>query len=991
MSGESQFYFSNLNKENGLSHSSVSAVVQDSRGFLWIGTQYGLNRYDGREFLTYEYEPFNGNGLPDNQIQTLYMGKDDILWIGTYAGLSRFDINSLTFTNYASDPSDPHSLLGTIVPAVAESEEGVWVGTLGGLCLLDQEKGTFTRYNHKEGEPSSLPDNNIRSLYCDDRNRLWIGSGKGFSLHDPKEEEDFINWSLAAEGEKKNPVRAVMSIGETAAGELALGLWSGEVLLFDREERRVSETHILEGNNIYFIYPDGDDIWIGSWGGGLFYLDRKGNRSFRVEGGNAAGSLKGDILYSFLRDDRGNYWIGTKTDGLYRLDPQKRKALLYSHDPQVPGSLGKGEITEILFDATGTLWVGTYANGLYRQSGEGNRFIRYGKDEPYPRKLDVDRVSLLHTDDEGRLWLGSTEGLYRYDEEKEFFEPVLFDSRRSLEEQDIVYSMAEDRQGNYWIGTYNRGVVVRDRNWENPRYYDNSAAGGLSDNLIAGITMDSAGDIWLATNGGVNLYLPREDRFVHYRYDGSNPEGLNTDHIRGIMEDSRRRLWVATSEGGINLLAREIGTGTADSIGDRWIKYTRKDGLPHNRIMKVMEDSRGELWISTSYGIAVFHREDQSFTAIPREEGFFSPEFSGGAAADGEGNLLFGSNSGVIRFSPDSHYSNREEARTYLTDVRIHRQSLLPAGSIYNGRSLNLVYDQRFIEIHFSALDLLSSGNNRFAYRMDGIDQDWIYARNKTETVYNNLSPGRYTFRVKAANDSGQWSSGEARLYVTVNPPAWLSPLAIGSYIGLGFLFLILLFISVRHRFSLQKIKELEEVKSQLESANNQLESLSLHDGLTGVSNRRRFDRVIRELWETSIRTDQPLALLMIDVDHFKDYNDKYGHLQGDDCLKAIASVFQKALPRTTDMVFRYGGEEFCIILPGTDGDGALLIAERIHTLLREAKISPNGASSSAGVTVSIGIAVRMKGERGKADQFIKRADLSLYRAKENGRDRTII
>ncbi|MDC7223445.1 MAG: two-component regulator propeller domain-containing protein, partial [Spirochaetales bacterium] len=927
------FYFDRLDREDGLSHPSVSAIVQDSRGFLWIGTQDGLSRYDGREFLTFEHKPFRDQGLPNSQIQSLFMGEGDILWVGTYGGLSRFDIVNLTFTNYSNDPEDPASLLGTIVTAAAEGEEGVWVGTLGGLCLLDEERGRFTRFVNSESDGASLPDNNVRALFYDDNNRLWIGTNKGLSLYlgDGK----FRSWPMGEEGTEPTDAKAVMSIKETETGELAAGLWAGGVLLFDREKETVSRRYLLPDNRIYFVYPDGESLWAGTWGGGLYHIDREEGDYIHLEGTGGKGELDGDIMYSFCRDDKGTYWIGTKGEGLFKLNPKKMKALIYTHDPTDPYSLGSGEITEMLFDKNETLWVGTYSNGLYRQEGKENHFTRYGMDEPYPFTLNVDRITMLHKDEKERVWLGTTRGLLLYNEETEAFEPVLFDDRYEQEDQNIVYSMAEDREGNYWIGTYNRGVVVRDRNWENPRYYDSSEEGKLSDNLVADIICDSAGDIWLATNGGVNRYVGEEDDFIHYRYNKKTPWGINTDHVRHLFEDSHHYLWVGTSEGGLNRLERKIGTPSdlADESLESWLKYTKQNGLPHNHIMKIQEDGRGNLWISTSFGMALFSRQEGTFTTIPREEGLFSPEFSNGAAVDSRGNLYFGSNDGVNLFSLETQYGNIDEPRVVITDVQVYRRSLYTEGTIYNDMSLTLSYEERYLEIAFSVLDLISSGNNRFAYRLDGMDKDWNYGGEKTSVVYNNLSPGRYTFRVKGANSGGIWSSEEAVLHLTINPPPWRSPGAIIIYISGGLVFAILLFLSILHRFSLQKIRELEEVKQQLVEANNQLIILSGQDGLTGVNNRRQFDVMIREAWDVHQRTKQSMAFLMMDIDFFKAYNDSYGHQQGDTCLVALARLFQEALPRSTDRVFRYGGEEFCILLPGTDREGAILVAERIHEI----------------------------------------------------------
>ena len=969
--------FSSLSTRDGMSNSSVSGIVQDRMGFIWFGTQGGLDRYDGYSFKVFENRPFDATSLSNNQVQTLYLD-GDVLWVGTYGGLNRLDLATERFSVFRNDPQKSDSLSNNTVVCITRDARGsLWVGTLEGLNRLDEKTGSFTRYTAHPGDPSSLQSGIIRALKVDSRGRLWIGtSGGGLSeyLYDTG---DFRTYRSVPGNPASLLTDYVMSIDSDSEGQLWLGTWYGGVSRFE-PETGLFENYRTADERVYVVSAaEPGVILAGTWGGGLFEFDRGSKRFYRYRAGNEPGALSHDVVYSILRDGSGELWFGTNGGGVDKLGQARRSYRAITADDS-GNTLPRGKIYSVQVDASGDLWVGVYNAGLARRDAKTGRWRRYRHDPGNPRSLPNDIVDFAYLDSRGTLWFGTNDGLARYNPGTDDFTVTRPDGKPDGLSSEVLYAMQED-EGGYWIGTFHSGLDYLDRVTGRFRHFahDPAKSDSLSDNLVFVLQRDSRGRLWVGTNHGLNRL--EGGGFVHYYYDPAKTSGISSDSIRTMYSDSRGQLWIGTAGGG--LLRYESET-------DSFVTYSKKDGLPSNSIVRILEDRDGNLWIATQLGLVLYDRASGIFRSLTVYNDLRNREFFSGALAAPDGSLYFGALDTLYRFDSGGYDYNTHRPPVVLTDVSINNApARMPTAASRLDR-LELPYGRTTVTFDFAALDFREPGQNRYAYRLEGFDSGWIQAGTRHSATYTNLHGGNYVFRVRASNNDGLWNEEGLRLPVHVAWSPWNNPLSLG--IALLLLVAATAFISLRsQRLLLARMRaEDATLRSRLQGAEEKLELLSVMDPLTRLPNRRRLDDTLESTFARAAREKEPIAALMVDLDFFKAYNDRYGRQAGDDCLRRVAGCLTASLERATDLVTRYGGEEFLILLPNTDREGALTVAEKARAAVEGLGIT-NGASRVAPVlTVSVGCAA-MTPEPGQAgSMLVSAADRALYEAKERGRNR---
>lgn len=959
-----------IDRADGLPHNSVSSIQQDVRGFLWFGTQGGLTRYDGRSYRTYKNIPFDPTSLPHDLVQTIYYSEDtDTLWIGTYNGLARYRLGEPGITSFQHDPDDPTSLSDNVVVAIAEGPEGrVWVGTQNGLNILNED-GTFERIPI-DGEV-------VRALYLDSEERFWVGTYQGLFRWDSEAEElvrlDF-GWS--------SPF--TMAITENEEGDLLLGTWGntageGGLVEVDIAGERFQEWR-FEDNRVYTILAGMDGTyWTGTWGGGLYAITSDGERySFSK---NEDDGLASPVVYSLFEDEAGLVWVGTNGGGVHYMSPRQRNFRKYYHNPDDPDSLPPGKINVITRDSNGNLWVGLYSGGLARLAGEDNRWITYGTDENDPYALVNDIVTEIYEDTLGRLWIGTNEGLQMYDEENDRFLLWGRDVYPGVEYSgDIIYQLEEDGEGNLWIGTYHGGVTrVAIATGETRTYVaDPDDPNSLSNNLVYDIYRDSRDELWIATNGGLNRWDPTAEQFHVYRYDPNNDTGLTSNTVRVLYEDTSGTLWVGTVSGGLNRY---------DRVNDRFTHLTERDGLSDNSIVSILEGENGRLWLGTQQGLTSYDPDSGLIDTLTEQDGLFGSEFQNGAWQDEDGTLLFGASHGITAIDSSVELQNTHPPYVQIVDVQVFQESIDPVKETFNDATVTLGARENFVGFEFIGLDFESPESNRYDYQLVGFDRERINAGNRNYATYTNVPAGEYEFLVWSANNDGTWTPTPARLSLHVVAPWYLRWWAFTIY---GFVAVLFVFGGIRWRTAAvltEKNRDLEYANSQLEVANAELERLSVRDSLTGLFNRRYFDARLLEEWFRARRSNQSISLLMIDIDHFKRFNDTYGHIVGDQVLTATATVLEQGISRKTDFVARYGGEEFVALLYDTTPEGALTIAERIRVAVAEQTLPTNADQ----ITISIGVCAMIPRSGTPPELLAKCADAALYQAKQEGRNRVVL
>jgi signal transduction histidine kinase/ligand-binding sensor domain-containing protein/CheY-like chemotaxis protein len=769
--------FDHLDRPDGLPHSGVSAIVQDSRGFLWFGTKNGFARYDGYSFVVYQHDPFDENSLIHNQIQTMYIDKNDVLWLGTYNGLDRFDIKTRTFTHFQYDSARPNSLSNDVVTAIARDTYGkLWVGTLNGLNVLDEPSGTFLRYTDKSDSPLVLPNQTIRAIEPYPNGVLYIGTYGGLVELSAKRDALRV-FKHSQEQTDSIPSDLVMAIKQDTEGKLWLACWNGGLAVFD-PARGSSTNYIVEDNRLYTI-DAGDPRWVyaGTWGGGLFILDRKGGHIERILANpDDPFSLSHNIVYSFLHDDAGLLWIGTNGGGVNKLDRNRDRLMVYKKDPKNPSSLQSDFVTAVIKDKDGTLWVGSYAGGLSRLDSGSTEWIHYQHDPKNPKSLPNDIINGLAVDRNNILWIATNEGLSRFDKKKNVFQSYYGGELKGGPLADItVFSILIDSRGRHWYGFFRKGLQRYDPETGTYKQFlsDPDNPQSLSDNLVYFIYEDSRKRIWVGTNKGLNLFHPETESFTRYMYDKNNPDGLPSNALRCMREDSRGRLWFGTASGGLSLLDESTG---------KFSHILKKDGLSDDTILAIQEDRYGRLWLGTLYGLLVLDPETKNIKQLNMIDGLQGMEFTVGTYKDEAGQLYFGGSKGLNVVSSFTTHTNQHIPPVSITALTVAGKPFASSVDSTELQKLKLDHASNFLSLEFSALDYSNPKENRYRYKLEGFDPDWSPAGSQRYAAYTNLPSGNYTFLVQASNNDGLWNNEGAKLAISIAPTFWETPAAFLIY-----------------------------------------------------------------------------------------------------------------------------------------------------------------------------------------------------------------
>ena len=949
--------FEYLNRDHGLSNLSVSSMIEDRNGFLWFGTQGGLNRFDGRYMHVTRHNPFDDEGLVHNLIQTMYY--DEVLhelWIGTYQGISRLLIEENTFINYTVEDD---GLSNPVVIAIHPDHQGdMWVGTMKGLNRINPQTGTLKQYD--------VPGDVVRALHVDTGNRLLVGSYEGLLYYDP------VTDSIEA-FELELPTSFVMTIQEENPGMLTLGLWDGGVAVVNLETGNV-EAITYEDNRVYAMTTTRDGTrWVGTWGGGL-YAEMPDGRSYHFSGEGEGQILPHSVVYSLLEDHSGILWIGTNGGGLSKVNPRKTNYVRFTNDPENSQSLSAGKINAVVKDQSDQLWISVYNNGVERYDPETDTMVKYRHDPENPQSLPSDSVVTILSTDEGQLLLGTGAGVVTYHPETDTFSQLA-----ELPEDVIVYALAQ--QENYlWIGTYTHGVFKYHLTTGSLTQFEHTGQGdsSLSDNLIYAIHVDGKNRVWVGTNNGLNILEPGSDRFrTHQRLAGDKTQ-LASNTIRTILEDDQGQIWVGTVGGGI---------ARYNETTDTFSTYIEEDGLSSNVVTGMLVGDDGRLWIGTHSGISVFDPETEDFLILTPDDGIGGWEFNSGHYKDDNGDLYFGGVHGITVISGMKDQGPSVIPPVYITGIDLFQNPYQPERMFFNDETLYFGPQETFLSFRFAALDYDAPDKVRFSHFLEGFDQEWIHAGTRDYATYSNLPPGEYRLLVKAETVRGAVTE-PAMVSFVIATPWYRSSLA---YVGYGVLIIALFVILLQIRESRlvgRRNETLAAMNLKLEEANRQLEHLSTRDPLTGLYNRRYFNTMMEEHLQLAKRSQVPFSLLMFDIDHFKEINDRFGHVIGDKVLVTVGQAAMGVLPRTTDFIARFGGDEYVVVLYDTGQEGALQVAQSIKEAIENSHAMKAFLDDSFHMTTSLGVVSIVPDKEMTAEKLLQEADRTLYLAKEQGRNR---
>lgn len=778
--------FEAITVEDGLSQSTVWAILQDSRGFMWFGTEDGLNKYDGYTFTVYLHDMSTPTTISDSTVTKIFEDSQGRLWFGTASGLDRLDLETEAFIHYLNDPTNPHSLSGTSVSAIVEDAEGfLWVSTIdGGLNRMDPQTGAFNRYRHDPDNPDSLVSDAVTDLLMDPNGGLWIGTYEGLDYlnpqtgrfrHFPSETNTSNSLSDAHIWALEMDRYGFLWVGTESGGLNRLNPRDGTVRRF---ENRPNNPYTLASNYVRSIFEDqAGNLWVGGRYG-LHLYNRIDDYFTRYQHDpNDLQSLTNDYVISFFQDRSGVLWIGTFGGGISKYAQANERFTLYQHRPNIPNSLSNDLVYAIHEDREGAVWVGTMDGGLNRMDPEAGTFYAY-QSLPYDyTTLGSNDVRTIFEDRRGTLWIGTYGGgLNRFNRESGRFRRFKHDSNRASSlADDRVMVLYEDRRGNFWVGTRGGGLDRMNREAGTFVHYPPSPQdpNGLSGDFVRAIHEDRSGNLWVGTYNGLNVMDPETGKFRRFLHDPDNPQTLSNNRVLTIAETPDGILWIGTLLGGLNRF---------DPATETFRHYTIRHGLPSDTVYGILVDDTGSLWMSTNRGLSRFSPDTETFRNYDRRDGLQSYEFSAGAYHQNRsGQMYFGGVQGFNVFDPNLLQNNPIPPPVIITAFKKFNQT--DRKDLTGEQEITLSYQDNFISFEFAALDYTAPEKNQYAYKLEGFDKDWVYAGTRRYASYTNLRGGNYVFRVIGSNQDGVWNETGATVHIHVIPPIWQNAWFIGATI----------------------------------------------------------------------------------------------------------------------------------------------------------------------------------------------------------------
>ncbi|MBK7380182.1 MAG: GHKL domain-containing protein [Ignavibacteriales bacterium] len=869
--------FKNLDIEQGLSQNMIRDLLQDTKGFMWIGTWDGLNRYDGYNFKVYKHIDGDSSSLITNKIGCLLEDHKGRLWIGTFGGgLSLFNRDKESFTNYVHNPNDRKSISGDqILSLFEDSKQRIWVGIRnGGVALIEEENSKtandksikFINFINDPSNPKSISGTGIMSITEDKSGSIWFGTNDGTlnKLIESNGKLEFIQFRSELKNNNNNQLEFVLE-DNLHPGLLWISDYYNGVIWFDTKSEK-----------FIFDYP---------------YTDLNKN-------------IPLSEVQSIFFDSAGQYWLGTYAKGIYTFKPGKdaKTSGQFEHfnfDPSNPLGIAAPNITNFFEDKSGLMWIGTNTNGLYINNTSSKKFINFHNNVFDKNSLVNDNVLSVLEDNKGNIWIGTELGLDKYDPNEKKYAHYNSSGSSSSISSDIVYSLYQDKNEMIWIGT-EAGLDKFNPADNSITHYkhDPKNINSISSGEIIKIFSDSKGALWLGSwNGGLNKLVtsPKDNSvsFLHYKYDKNDPNSISDNRIMSIAESPDGHIWIGTSDGGLNQLiydysintdgslnkpkfenykhnpkdpnslsSNDVRTILIDKNGTLWlgtfggglnkftppkmkndavkfIHYRQAQGLANDVVRGILQDENGFLWIGTSNGLSKFNPQNNAFLNFDISDGLQTVKFEDvHFKSKREGKLYFGGIGGVVAFNPAEIDINRYKPSIVISSFQrynVDLKKMIDEKGISEKKEIQISYRDNILSFEFSALNFLNSSRNNYSYKLEGYNDNWIELSTKREVTFTNLDPGEYTLFVRGSNNNGIWNKEGTALKIIITPPWWRSNFAFAGY---GLLLVIAIFMV--DRIMRRRVVKQERNKAQLREAElvkNQAAELETVDRLVKVIN----------------------------------------------------------------------------------------------------------------------------------------------------------
>lgn len=832
--------FEHLSMKDGLSMNPIMAIEQDRKGFLWFGSQDGLNKFDGYKFEVFKNKDDDSTSISDNFITALSSDNQGKLWVGTLSGLNVYNsiTNSFKRFNYTCT-----NFSCTKIYCLFKDNKGLlWIGTERGLAIFDAQKEEFLQVNSKFRGLSDLVQKSVLCITQDKKGNYWIGTTNGLIKYNSS---DYTIKNYNAEMHNGLSNNIILSFHEDSSGNMWIGTLEGLNKFNAKDETfsyqyfkehskflvSTNKSSALEGINIYSIVNNygGNTIrcikettdgmfWIGTDMELVIYNPINGKYiNYKKDLINPNG-INDHFIRSMFIDQSQNLWIGTLGNGLNKVNLKPKKFKHYQKKINNQFSLSENYVRSICEDESGNIWIGVLVGGLNKFVVKSDSFYHYTKTaEMSPKSINDNNVwSLCYDKYTKGLWIGTNNGLDYLDIKTSVFKHYVHQENDPNSIGDnTIRNVFIDSKGNLWLGTEN-GLSKFNRKNQSFKNYTTQNS-GLSNSTVWKVVEDKNGNIWLGTNDGLNVFNPVSESFSVYKKIKNDENSLSHNCVRSLLVDSDNQLWIGTQN----------GLNQFDFTSKKFKRYFEKDGLPNAFIYAIEEDKSHQLWMSSNKGISLLNKRIKTFKNYDVFDGLQDFEFNTNAcyyASTGE--MYFGGPNGMNVFNPTNLNTNNYIAPVVFTTIKIldKEYDLSEASEV---KEIELNYKQNILYFEFSSLDYTNPSRNRYMYKMEGFNDDWVDAGNVRFINYTNLNPGVYTFKVKGANSDGVWNPEEISIKITITPPFWKTT---WFYILCAIMTVVSVFLFISYRTQkLRKSKLLLEAKvkqrtQQVESQKNELE-----------------------------------------------------------------------------------------------------------------------------------------------------------------------
>ncbi len=791
-SQNSRFRFSHLDVNDGLSRNRVKCIYKDSKGFIWFGTNSGLNRFDGYRCVVFHEGDSDSTSIAGDDVNVIIEDSKGNLIIGTDKGVSILNLDTYKFRRMNLASSSPLFCgdIAYITSMALDTEGNILIGTHNGLFFINKKNNT-SRHILIDEQSCALPINNVTAITYDRTNSFWIGTSNGYIIKYNQNSNSFEKFESLSGSNFISGFISKLFVDHKrnlwVAGQNGLNIFNIDKNSWDYDFRKkfgqVFANFLITG-----IDQDIDClIWIATDGKGAFISDQEHLSLLNIISlPNVEGSLSGNGLVSLYCDTSGIVWIGTSKKGVNFFTKNIRKFRLFRNYPTDPNSLSNNDVDCVTEDINGNIWIGTNGGGLNYYNRNTNKFTHYFSQPGKSKGLSSDIIVSVYEDSEHKIWAGTYfGGLNCLDTKTGKFAVFRHsDSDSTSLSDDRVWGICEDSQNNLWIATQTNGLNRLDRKTGKFRRF-NVQNSSICFNYINSIAPDENGNIWISSTHGLIFFDPVQNRSKCYYNSSETANSISDNHIISTYKDSRGLFWVCTNNG-LNLM---------DRVNDNFRVFREADGLPSNSVFRILEDTDANLWISTNNGLSKLMIDKKTgkdsftfeFVNYAMRDGLQGKEFNETAAyKTRDGELWFGGIDGLNAFYPHEVKEKSTPTKVVITNFRIDNK-VVNKGEIINNRVLLekpvfntdkiiLKYKENSFMIDFVALNYFFPENNKYAFKLEGFNDKWIITEGKENFAnYSNLDKGKYTFKIKATNSDGIWNEIPDTFIIKVLPPFWES------------------------------------------------------------------------------------------------------------------------------------------------------------------------------------------------------------------------